>query len=103
MLFQRLCCGQPLFRDRYLSRAFKKPHQKRRVLLSVFSLQEYIKFSLCIKIHLQTMYILISLEIYSLLFQYIWVSMVCADNTKTIQVNGFMDNFFYETFGFMEH
>ena len=82
MLFQRLYCEQPSLRDRYLRRAFKKS-QSRRVLLAVFSLQEYINFSLGVKIYLKAMFILIFLEIYSLLFQYIWVSMVCADNKKT--------------------
>ena len=70
--------------------------------MSVFSLQEYINFSLRIRIHLQTMYILISLEIYSLLFQYNWVSILCADNKKTTQVKGFVDDYFDEAFGFME-
>jgi hypothetical protein len=83
MLFLEFVVWQPSLRYRYLSRAFKKFHQSRRVPLSVFSLKEYIHFSLGIKIYFQAMFILISLEIYSLLFQYNWVSMLCADNKKT--------------------
>ena len=47
------------------------------------------------------MFILIFLEIYSLLFQYNWVSILCADNKKTKKVKDFIDDFFDEAFGFM--
>ena len=47
------------------------------------------------------MFILINIEIYSLLFQYIWVSMVCGQQKNNIR-KGFIDDFFDEAFGFME-